>query len=181
MIFSELIKERQSDRAFEPSKAVEKEKLERILEAGRLAPSACNAQPWKFVVVNDVELKNQVADCTSRKVLNMNHFTKQAPVHIIIVEENANFNSNFGSWAKKKHFPHIDIGIAAAQICLAAAAEGLGTCVIGWFDEKKLKKILQIPSGKRALLDIVLGYSTQTNRPKTRKSPEEAISYNKYL
>jgi nitroreductase len=181
MIFSELIKERQSDRAFDPSKAVEKEKLERILEAGRLAPSACNAQPWKFVVVDDVDLKNQVADCTSSKVLNMNHFTKQAPVHVIIVEENANFNSNFGGWAKQKHFPHIDIGIAAAQICLAAAAEGLGTCIIGWFDEKKLKKLLGIPSGKRALLDIVLGYSTQKTRPKVRKSTEEVISYNKYL
>jgi nitroreductase len=181
MIFSELIKERQSDRAFDSSKAVEKEKLERILEAGRLAPSACNAQPWKFVVVDDEELKNQVADCTSSKVLNMNHFAKQAPVHIIIVEESANFNSNFGGWAKKKHFPHIDIGIAAAQICLAAAAEGLGTCIIGWFDERKLKKILGIPSGKRALLDIVLGYSTQKTRPKVRKSSEEVISYNKYL
>jgi nitroreductase len=180
MNFSELIKERQSDRAFDPSKAVEKEKLERILEAGRLAPSACNSQPWKFVVVDDVELKNKIADCTSSKVLNMNHFTKQAPIHIIIVEENANLSSNFGSWAKNKHFPHIDIGIATAHICLAAEAEGLGTCIIGWFDEKKIKKLLGIPSGKRALLDIVLGYSTQHTRSKTRKSPEEVISYNKY-
>ena len=180
MNFSELIKERQSDRVFDSSKPVEKEKLERILEAGRLAPSACNAQPWKFVVVDDVELKNQVADCTSSKVLNMNHFTKQAPVHIIIVEENANISSSFGSWAKKKHFPHIDIGIATAHICLAAEAEGLGTCIIGWFDEKKLKKMLEIPPRQRALLDIVLGYPVQATRPKVRKSPEEVLTYNKY-
>jgi nitroreductase len=96
------------------------------------------------------------------------------------VEENANISSKFGSWAKKKHFPHIDIGIAAAHICIAAEDEGLGTCIIGWFDEKKLKKILSIPPGKRALLDIVLGYPLQATRPKVRKSPEEAISYNKY-
>jgi len=180
MNFSELIKERQSDRAFDSSKTIENEKLERILEAGRLAPSACNAQPWKFVVVNDADLKNQVADCTSSTVLNLNHFAKQAPVHIFIVEENANFTSNFGSWAKNKHFPHIDIGIAAAHICLAAEAEGLGTCILGWFDEKKLKKLLEIPSGKRVLLDIVLGYPTQETRPKVRKSFEKVVSYNKY-
>jgi Nitroreductase len=176
----DLIRSRQSDRAFDISRPIELEKLERILEAGRLAPSACNAQPWKFIVVNDPELKNKVADCTSNRVLGMNHFTKQAPVHILIVEERANFTSTLGSLVKKKEFPQIDVGIAAAHICLAAKAEGIGSCIIGWFDEKKLRPLLGIPSSKRILLDIILGYSTQPLREKQRKSAEEVISYNKY-
>ncbi|MDP4269364.1 MAG: nitroreductase family protein [Bacteroidota bacterium] len=176
----DLIRARQSDRAFDVSRPIELEKLERILEAGRLAPSACNAQPWKFIVVNDPELKNKVADCTSNRVLGMNHFTKQAPVHILIVEERANFTSTIGSLVKKKEFPQIDVGIAAAHICLAAKAEGIGSCIIGWFDEKKLRPLLGIPSSKRILLDIILGYSTQPLREKQRKSAEEVISYNKY-
>ena len=131
-------------------------------------------------MVNDPELKDKVADCTSNRVLGMNHFTKQAPVHILVVEERANFTSTIGSLVKKKEFPQIDVGIAAAHICLAAKAEGIGSCIIGWFDEKKLRPLLGIPSSKRILLDILIGYSTQPLRDKQRKSAEEVISYNKY-
>lgn len=180
MNFPELVRQRQSDRAFDPLKPVEAEKLERILEAGRLAPSACNAQPWHFIVVDDSELKNQIADATSNRVLGMNHFTKQAPVHLLVIEESANLTSNIGSWVKNKHFPHIDIGIAAAHLTLAAAAEGLGTCIIGWVDEKKIKKLLGIPSSKRVLLDILIGYSAQEHREKKRKPANEVISRNRY-
>ncbi|MDD2798090.1 MAG: nitroreductase family protein [Bacteroidales bacterium] len=178
--FLELVKSRQSDRTFDASRQVEEEKLTRILEAARLSPSACNAQPWKFIVVNDPILKNQVADCTSSTVLNMNHFTKQAPVHIVIVEEPANFSSRFGSLVKKKEFPQIDIGIAAAHLCLAAQAEGVGSCIIGWVDEAKLQKLLDIPSNKRIRLDVILGYSTQQTREKKRKESDSVISFNKY-
>ncbi|MCP9610993.1 nitroreductase family protein [Coprobacter tertius] len=180
MDFLELAEKRQSDRAFDPERKIEPEKIKRILEAARIAPSACNAQPWHFIVVNNPELKNKIADATSTKVLGMNHFTKQAPVHILIVEENANFTSNIGSWVKNKHFPYIDIGIAAAHITLAAAAEGIGSCIIGWFDEKNIKKLLGIPSSKRILLDILLGYSTQEHRNKKRKLSDEIITYNRY-
>ena len=131
----ELFKKRQSQRAYKDT-PVEPEKLERILEAARLAPSACNAQPWKFIVVDDPELKNQIADATSAKLLGMNHWTKQAPVHIVIVEENANISSNVGSVIKRRHFPIMDIGIAASHISLQAAHEGLA-CFIGWFNEKE--------------------------------------------
>jgi len=177
--FLELVKRRQSDRAFD-TRLIEKEKIERILEAARLAPSACNAQPWKIIVIDNPELKNKVADATASKTLGMNHFTKQAPVHLVIVEENANFTSNFGSWAKKKHFPHIDLGILSEHICLAATEEGLGTCMIGWFDERKVKNILEIPKSKKAVLVIIMGYSTQPLREKRRKSIKEIVSWNKY-
>ena len=159
---------------------IEKEKIERILSTVRLSPSACNAQPWKFIVVDDVELKNKIADTTSSRLLGMNHFTKQALVHIVVIEENANFTSTFGAWAKKTHYPHIDIGIAAAHLCLAATEEGLGSCMIGWFDEKKVKELLKIPKSKKAVLIITLGYSAQALREKQRKTMQQIVSYNSY-
>lgn len=176
--FLELVASRQSDRAYDQSRTVEAEKLERILEAARLSPSACNAQPWKFVVVTDPELSVKVGKATAG--LGMNKFAKDAPVHILIVEESANITSLLGSKIKDKHFPLIDIGIAAAHITLAAEAEGLGSCILGWFDEKELKKLLEIPSSKRLLLDIVIGYPIKGKRPKSRKAKEKVISYNKF-
>ena len=177
--FLELVQNRQSDRAY-LDKPVEIEKIDRILEAARLAPSACNSQPWKFIVVTDPEKRNLVADATASKLLSMNHFTKQAPVQLIILEDSANFTSSVGGWATNKHYPHIDLGIAAAHITLAATEEGLGSCIIGWCDEKKIRKVLDIPRNKRVMLVILIGYSAQSLREKKRKTKEEIISYNKY-
>lgn len=176
--FLELASSRQSDRAYDKTRVVEREKLERILEAARLSPSACNAQPWRFVVVTDLELSVKVGKATAG--LGMNKFAKDAPVHILIVEDSANISSLLGSKIKDKHFPLIDIGIAAAHITLAAEAEGLGSCILGWFDEKELKKLLGIPSSKRLLLDITIGYPVKEKRPKSRKAKDKVISYNKY-
>lgn len=178
--FLALASQRQSDRAFDPARPVEKEKIERILAAACIAPSACNSQPWHFIVVDNPELKNRVADAVSNRVLGMNHFTKQAPVHILVVEEKPNLLSGIGSWVKDKNFSHLDIGITAAHLVLAAEDEGLGSCIVGWFDETKVRELLRIPSGKRVLLDVVVGYSSQPDRPKKRKNPEEVISYNRY-
>ena len=180
MDFLKLAEKRQSCRTYDPKRTIEPEKLQRILEAGRIAPSACNAQPWHFIVVDNPELKNKIADATSNRILGMNHFTKQAPVHLIIVEESANFTSSIGSRVKNKHFPSIDIGIAAAHITLAATAEGLSTCMIGWFDEKAIKKLLDIPSSKRVILDILIGYSTQEHLSKKRKPIDSIVTYNQY-
>jgi len=110
----------------------------------------------------------------------LNHFTKQAPIHIVIVEEKANFTSNAGSLIKGKHFPLIDIGIAAQNICLQSEAEGLGTCMIGWFDEPKVKNLLKIPKSKRVPLIITLGYPAKEKREKRRKALKEIIRYNSY-
>lgn len=112
--------------------------------------------------------------------LGMNKFAATAPVHILIVEESANFTSILGGKVKDKHFPLIDIGIAAAHISLAAEDEGLGSCILGWFDEKEIKKLTGIPSSKRLLLDITIGYPVKEKRKKSRKDKEKVISYNKY-
>ncbi len=178
MSFLELVLSRQSDRAFDGGRTVEPDKLERILEAARMAPSACNAQPWKFVVITEPDLAQKVGKAAAG--LGMNKFAKDAPVHILIVEESANITSLLGGKVKDKHFPLIDLGIAASHISLAAEDEGLGSCILGWFDEKKIKELTGIPSSKRLLLDIVIGYPVKDKRRKIRKLREKVISYNTY-
>lgn len=178
MDFLRLVMSRQSDRAYDKEHSVEPEKLERILEAARLAPSACNAQPWKFVVVTDRELSRKIGKAAAG--LGMNKFAKDAPVHILIVEESANITSLLGGKVKDKHFPLIDVGIAASHIVLAAESEGLGSCILGWFDEKEIKQLTGIPASKRLLLDIIVGYPLKEKRKKIRKVKEKVISYNGY-
>lgn len=180
MDFYKIVNNRQSCRKFDTEQTVDRDIINRILEAARLAPSACNAQPWHFIVVDDPELKNKVADAASARLLGMNHFTKQAPVHIIVVEEKANLSSGIGGLVKDKHFAFLDIGIATAHICLAAETEGLGSCILGWFAEAKMKKLLNIPENKRVVLDIIIGYPAQPLRDKKRKTADEIISYNTY-
>ncbi len=175
----ELIKARQSDRKYS-NMAVEKEKLERILEAGRIAPSACNAQPWKFIAVTEPGLIKQVAEAASAKLLGMNSFVGQAPLQIVVVREKPNFSSKIGGTIKNKDYSLIDVGIASENICLQAKAEGLGSCMIGWFDEDLLKRILSIPRSRRVELIITIGYSLSDHRDKKRKPKEEVVSYNRY-
>ena len=176
--FLELVQNRQSDRAFDKDRLVEDDKLNRILEAARLAPSACNAQPWRFVVVTDSALSIEVGKAAAG--LGMNKFAKDAPIHILIVEESANITSLLGGKWKDKHFPLIDIGIVAAHISLAAENEGLGSCIIGWFDEPKIKSLVGIPASKRLLLDVVIGYPLKGKRRKIRKVKDKVVGYNRY-
>lgn len=175
----DLITSRQSDRKYSNIQ-IEKEKLDRIIEAGRMAPSACNAQPWKFIVVTDPELVFRIAEAASAKLIGMNSFVAQAPVIIVIVREKPNMSSKVGATIKNKDYSLIDIGIATENICLQAKAEGLGSCIIGWFDERIVKKLLAVPKSKRIELIITLGYSLNEKREKRRKPAEETVSYNKY-
>jgi nitroreductase len=175
----DLIKQRQSDRKYENRK-VEQEKLERVLEAGRMAPSACNAQPWKFIAVDSPTLLGELSEAASAKFLGMNGFVGQAPLMIVIVREQPNFSSKAGALVKNKDYSLIDIGIATQNICLQAEAEGLGSCIMGWFDEKRVRKILEIPGNKRVELILTIGYSLSEQREKRRKPAEQTVSYNKY-
>lgn len=174
----ELIEKRQSDRAYDSSRTVEPEKIERIVSAVRLAPSACNSQPWHLIVVDDPEKVKVVAEAMNS--MGLNKFATEAPCHILIVQESPNFTARIGGWIKNKHYPLIDCGIAASYLTLAATQEGLGSCIMGWFDEKKLQKLLGIPSSKRILLDVAIGYSTQQHREKIRKDLNDIVSHNKY-
>jgi nitroreductase len=175
----DLIISRQSDRKYS-DRPVEREKLDRILEAGRMAPSACNAQPWKFILVTDQDLIIKIAEAASAKLIGMNSFVARATAIIVIVREKPNLSSKVGATIKNKDYSLIDIGIATENVCLQAKAEGIGSCIIGWFDESELKNILSIPKSKRVELIITLGYSLSEQREKKRKPLEEIVSYNKY-
>ena len=158
MSFLELAKKRQSVRGYLDT-AVEREKIERCVEAARLSPSACNSQPWKFIIVDEPMLRAKVAGETFGKILTFNHFSMEAPVLVLIVSQRSKLFASFGSVVKRKNFSQMDVGIAAEHFCLQAAEEGLGTCMMGWFDEKNVKKILSIPKLKRIELIINLCYA----------------------
>jgi nitroreductase len=174
-----LIKSRQSERKY-LDRPVEREKIERIVEAGRLSPSACNGQPWRFIVVDEPAVRDKVASATESDLLRMNTFVRQAPVLIVVVREKSNFTSRAGDLIKQKDYSVIDIGIAAASIVYQSTAEGLGTCILGWFDEKEIRKALGIPASKKVELVISVGYTDNRLRDKSRKPPGDTITYNRY-
>jgi nitroreductase len=179
--FLSLVNKRQSVRKY-TSQPVEPEKLQRCLEAARLAPSASNGQPWKFVVVDDPELQQKVARETIGPLSTFNNFVPQAPVIVAIVIEKMKVITQIGASIQDREYPLIDIGIAAEHFCLQAAEEGLGTCMLGWFNEEPIKELLKIPRHKRIGLLITLGYAPEDYllRMKGRKKIEEVVSYNGY-
>ncbi len=180
MNFLDLVRTRQSVREY-LSKSVEREKIERCLEAARIAPSASNSQPWRFIVIDDPNLKEAVARKTFDRLISFNRFSLQAPVLILLISERSSFFSEIGEAIKDKQFSLIDIGIAAEHLCLQATEEGLGTCILGWFDENGVKKLLNIPQSKRVELIITMGYSPSNEiRPKERKELNQIRNYNSY-
>ena len=181
MNFSHLIAARQSVRSYE-DKPVEDEKLSQLIEAVRLAPSASNSQPWKLIIVNDHCLKEKVAKATFSSLVSFNKFATQAPALAVLVIEKPKVITQIGSMLKNREFSLIDIGIAAEHFCLQAADLGLGTCMLGWFDETTIKQLLHIPEQKRIGLVITLGYAKAGDpiRKKIRKNFDEMCNYNRY-
>jgi nitroreductase len=177
----QLIRKRCSVRHYR-DKPVEQDKLARLIEAVRLAPSACNSQPWKLILVNDPELKNQVAEATFSRMVSFNRFALEAPVIAVLVVEKPPLSEQMGALIKQRDFPVIDIGIAAAHFCLQATELGLGTCMLGWFDERVVKRLLHIPRKNRIGLLITLGYPAKDadQKEKGRKSVEEMSRFNDY-
>lgn len=181
MSFFKLVKTRQSVRKYSYN-LVEKEKIEKCIETARLAPSACNSQPWTFVVVDDKELAKEVANATFSKAISFNKFALDAPVMVVIVIEKPKVIAQIGGSIKNREFPLLDIGIAADHFCYQAHELGLGTCMLGWFNEKKVKSLLNIPKKKRVALCISVGYPVDNYhfRKKIRKDTEEMCKYNSY-
>jgi nitroreductase len=181
MEFAELINSRQSVRKYQ-DKSVEKDKLQQLIEAVRLAPSASNSQPWKLIIVDEPGLKNQVARATFSKAVSFNKFAPEAPVLAVLTIEKPPLVTQIGGLLKQREFPLIDIGIAAAHFCLQAAELGLGTCMLGWFDEHAIKKLLHIPRKTRIGLVMTLGYAAEGYplRPKIRKDVGAMSSFNRY-
>jgi nitroreductase len=178
MSFLDLARRRQSDRGYIDRK-VARESIERCLEAAMLAPSACNSQPWFFVVMDEPELRTEVAEQLHH--LGMNRFAQSAPVLVAVVAEKPALLPRLGGLIKDKPYYLMDIGMAVENFCLQAADEGLGSCIIGWFDEPRVRQLLGIPRAKRVPLVIALGYPIDPAiRPKVRKCPVESWAYNRY-
>ena len=181
MDFADLVRNRQSVRSYS-DRAVEPEKLEMLVESVRLAPSASNAQPWRLIIVDDPPVREAVAHATYSSAISFNRFAPQAPVIAVLTVEKTRTITQIGGWMKEREFPLIDIGIAAEHFCLQAADLGLGTCMIGWFNEKVIKQLLGIPRGTRVGLLITLGYPAEGYplRPKVRKEVAAMCAHNRY-
>ena len=181
MDFADLLLTRQSVRRYR-DQPVEPEKIAQLIEAVRLAPSASNSQPWKLIIVDEPDLNDQVARATFSTLVSFNKFVPQAPVLAVLVVEKPKLITQIGGRLKDRDFPLIDIGIAAEHFCLQAAELGLGTCMLGWFDEPAIQRLLHIPPHKRIGLLIALGYSEGEDPPcpKIRKSRQEMCSFNRY-
>lgn len=170
MDFAELISARRSVRSY-AVESVAEELLEHCLEAARRAPSACNAQPWHFVVVTDPEDRARLGELSRLPGTGMNRFMPEAPVIIALVTEKPNITSRIGAYLKDKPYYLMDVGIAAEHLCLQAAELGLGTCMIGWFEESAARELLQIPRQLRIALLITLGYPGDQNLTADRVEP----------
>jgi len=175
--FLELVNKRYSVRDF-LNKPVEREKIKLCLEAARLAPSACNSQPWKFIVVDDPNLKDKLCDKIFSGQYKTNIFAKKAPVIVVVISEKSTFLAKVGGLLRDTRYYLIDIGIAVEHFILQATELGLGTCWIGWFNENQAKKVLNIPNNKKIDVVIPVGYPAQPIRKKIRKSLEEISTFN---
>lgn len=172
MNFKEIAQNRQSCRSFAPDRMVENEKLEAILEVARLAPSACNGQPYHLTLCRG-EVAQEVAKTTMD--VGKNLFVSQAPVMLVISEMPYVERAALGAKLMNNDYRSIDIGIVAAYITAEAAAQGLGSCIIGWMDDKKLREICGITG--QARLVIALGYAKDdTLRTKKRKELDELVT-----
>lgn len=146
MDFFECAAQRESCRNYQPEKPVEPEKLQAMLACACGAPSACNSQPWHFYVAQG-ELAKKVAPCLAS--MGINGFASQVPAFVVITEEPANLSAKLGGLVKQQEYAQMDVGIAAAHMVLAATAQGLSTCIMGWFQEEKLKSVLSLPQNRR--------------------------------
>lgn len=175
MDFLEIAKLRQSCRAYDETKQVEQEKLDAILQAAQLAPSACNGQPYHFTVCRG-EAAREVALAT-RGMGGMNKFAVQAPVMIVISEMPYVKSAALGAKVKGNDYRSIDIGITTAYLTAEAAAQGLSTCILGWLDDEKIRKICNLEYPAR--LVITLGYAKEGDvlRKKVRKDISELVSF----
>lgn len=176
MDYFALIAQRESCRNYDPDRPVEREKLENCLKAACIAPSACNSQPWHFHAVTD---KARVA-ALSRTVqgLGMNGFASSCPVLVVVTEEQAKLLPRVLEHVKSQDFASIDIGIATAQFCLAATAQRLSTCIIGWLSEKDIRQVMGFDRNRRVRLVLALGYAADDSlRTKKRKPFEEVVTF----
>lgn len=169
MNFLEIAQARQSCRSYDSAKDVEEAKLDAVLQAAQLAPSACNGQPYKITVCKGDTAKAVAAACTG---MGMNKFAAQAPVQLVISEMPYVKSAALGAKLKKNDYRSIDIGIVTAYITAEAAAQGLATCILGWLDDSKIREICGLEYPVR--LVITFGYAHPDDKLRVKKRKEIA-------
>ena len=174
MDFLEIAKLRQSCRSYDETRGVEEEKLLSVLEAARLAPSACNGQPYHFAVCRG-EKAQAVAKATMG--MGLNKFATQAPVLIVISEMPYVKSAGLGAKVKNNDYRSMDIGIAAAHIAAQAASLGLGTCILGWFDDERIRSICGLEYPVRLVITLGYPHPEDKLREKKRKPMDELVSF----
>ena len=173
MNFYEIAQTRQSCRNFDPARPVEEEKITAILESARLAPSACNGQPYHFCVCRG-ETAKAVAKATQG--MGMNKFTSDAPVMLVIAEKPYVKSAALGAKVKGNDYRSIDIGIVTAYITAEACVQGLSTCILGWLEREKIQQICGLEDTARLVIAIGYAKADDKLRQKKRKSLEELVT-----
>ena len=176
MNFNKLASDRQSCRNYS-STPVEKEKIMKMIESAALSPSACNSQPWHFVVVEE---KNQVEKMPSLLQFgSLNKFTNNVPAYIVICETKAKLLA--AATCDSQYYAQMDIGLTTAHLILSAQSQGLATCIMGAFKEDSLMQLLSIPTDAKIRLVLAVGYTQEhTIRPKSRKPLTNICSFNQW-
>ncbi len=175
--FMALVKKRRSLRRYDPTRGVSNESIRALIEAARLAPSAENSQPWRFVAVLDTEVKETLSRECFSGVFRPTRFASKAPVIIALCADRTRLLLRAGELFLRTALYQLDCGIAGEHIVLAAAALGLGTCWIGWFNKRKAKKILKVPPGLKVVALIAVGYPPKDLGPKEKvRKPFSAIA-----
>ena len=181
MDFLEMMQKRRSCRAYDPAKSVSREELIKIVEAGRLTPSGCNSQPWKFIVIDSPEAKEKLCDA----VVVENGVTgapwrDQVSAFIIFVEQPANVKPVVvDHYHDTQRFAQGDIGAACMNMCHEAFSLAIASCIISMNDQQKMEQHFGIPQGYDARLVLALGYAAEeTPVNKVRKPLDEICSFN---
>lgn len=179
MDFETLQLKRESCRVYS-DKPVSRETLTHLVDVARLSPSGCNAQPWYFIIVDEPEAHDKLAEAFDDNGLTGCPWGDRVPAYIMIVEEEAHLMPGVGERYGSQHFAQMDIGMAAMALCYEAASMGLGTCMIGTMNQEKLHQYFGIPAERVIRLIITVGYPAKEGEPrrKKRKSLDEILSYN---
>ena len=179
MELEKVILDRRSIRKYE-ERPVEREKIDACLQAALLAPSACNSQPWHYIVIDDPKIKEAFCKEVFTGVYAMSKWAEKAPVLVAVVSDRGNFTSRIGNFFRRTEFYLVDQGISGEHFVLRAHDLGLGTCWIGWLNSNKAEKFFKLPKGKKIEHLISVGYPAEAPAPRPRKEFAQSVRYNEY-
>jgi len=176
--FQKLVSQRKSIRRFN-ERNLDRTDVLKCLEAARLAPSAENAQPWRYLVIDDPDVKNKFADKVFSGIYSVSKFAKKAPVLILVMAELNIITHRIAKQIQNIQFHLIDIGISGEHLVLQAEELGIGSCWMGWFSIRKTRKFFNIPKKYKILALLAMGYyDKKPSREKKRKNIEEIVWFN---